>query len=91
MRLVPQFHADMFALAVKLKLTGMSVSYAGAVERHPYLNKAMLSRAVTQQPLSVPSFLALCMAFDLEPMTYMRVAVKENQTVTGVDTRETRA
>lgn len=89
MRLVPEFHHDLFALAIKLKLDSEGLTYAGACARHPYLNKAMLSRACSQHVLSVPSYLALCLAFGLDPQTYLKVSVKQNQAVTAIVTRET--
>ncbi|MGL4490537.1 MAG: hypothetical protein ACRCU5_13955 [Rhizobiaceae bacterium] len=89
MRLVPEFHRELFAVAIRIKLESKGMAYGDAVRAHPYLKKAMLSRACTQQILSVPSFLALCLAFDLEPETYLKIAVKENQSVTAIDTRGT--
>lgn len=89
MKQVPHFHADVFALAVRLKLDSDRLSYGAAVALHPYLNKAMLSRAVCQQPVSVTSYLALCRALELEPGDYLTVKTQENQTVTAIAKRET--
>ena len=83
------FHADVFALAVRLKLDADGLSYGAAVALHPYLNKAMLSRAVSQQPVSVPSYLALCRALELQPGDYLTVKTQENQAVTAIAKRET--
>lgn len=89
MKQVAHFHADVFALAVRLKLDADGLSYGAAVALHPYLNKAMLWRAVNQRPVSVTSYLALCRALGLEPGDYLTVKAQENQAVTAIAKRET--
>ncbi len=79
-------------------------SYAQAVAEYPWLNRGMLSRAVNGQKLSAASYLALCLAFDLDVWTAfsrekpMSAAAKVkcikdilNHTVTADASRETEA
>lgn len=91
----PVFDAATFGRSVDNALAALGWSYAVAVANRPDLNKAMLSRAIHGQALSVTNFLILCRAFRLDPRLFLdfpaRQKTEHKQAVTASDKRETRA
>ncbi len=83
----PAFLRDLFASDLKNRLDEMGLSYRQAVGHADYLNPAMISRAIKCDRLTVESFLALCHAFELDPMAYAIMPGKQD--VTAFDKRET--
>lgn len=47
------------------------LSYSAAIERHPDLDRSMLSRACNAKPLSAANHLLVCWAFGLDPFAYL--------------------
>jgi hypothetical protein len=90
-----EFRAEAFAGAVKEVLEERRWSYADAQREAPFINKAMISRAINGGHVCLNSFLALCGAFDLGPLDFIEGRSGENvieiQPVTVGISRETRA
>lgn len=91
----PVFDAATFGRTIDNSLAALGWSYSVAVQNKPDLNKAMLSRAIHGQALSVTNFLILCRAFRLDPRLFLDFAppqkAQQKQAVTAKDKRETRA
>ncbi|EHK56926.1 hypothetical protein [Allomesorhizobium alhagi] len=66
-----------FAAAVARKLDG--VSYRQTAAAFPTLNVAMISRAARGENLTIGSFLTLCRAFRLKPMSFLDDGVKRRR------------
>ncbi|MFC6491156.1 hypothetical protein [Nitratireductor sp. GCM10026969] len=91
-----------FAAAVTRVLCRAGLSYGKAVETWPELDKAMLSRACSEQRLSAANFLLVCKFMGLDPFAFLirdkhrRVRMRDiakrlsDQPVTQSSTRETR-
>ncbi|WP_309086443.1 hypothetical protein [Chelativorans sp.] len=90
-----------FSEAVVRKLSGLGLTFGGAVERWPMLDKAMLHRACVETPLSAGNFLLLCEALQLDPYGFLKREKRkqvrlrdiarrlEKQAVTQKEQRET--
>lgn len=61
-----RFAADVIAV-----LDREGLSYTAAIERHPDLDRSMLSRACNGKPLSAANFLLVCWALQLDPFGYL--------------------
>lgn len=83
----PCFAHEDFAADVQRQIDEVGLSYRAIAARVPMLNPAMLSRACHGQALSVESFLALCRAFELDPLSYLKNI--QNHAVTANEKRET--
>lgn len=87
------------AAAVVDALEQAGLSYAGAVERHPELDRSMLSRACNGKPLSAANHLLVCQTLGLDPFAFLirqlqtrttlREILQRNQPVAVGDARET--
>jgi hypothetical protein len=90
-----EFRTAAFALAVKEALEKRGLSYADACRAAPFIDGRLLSRAVNAHAFSIPSFLAVCAALDLDPLAFVQgrsgETVVEIQPVTAGVSRETRA
>jgi hypothetical protein len=89
------FQPDAFAQAVTRALKAREWSYGDAVRHAPFIDARMLSRAVNRQAQSMPVYLAVCAALDLDPFDYVSgqdggKCVKIQPVTVGVS-RETRA
>ncbi|WP_166163156.1 hypothetical protein [Chelativorans oligotrophicus] len=60
-----------FAAAVAERLARRKLSFERAVAKWPDLNKAMLSRAVNEMPLSAGNFLLLCKVLRMSPYSFL--------------------
>ena len=60
-----------FAGAVEERLAKRRLSFDRAVRKWPALNKAMLSRAVNEMPLSAGNFLLLCRLLRVSPYRFL--------------------
>ncbi|WP_265518947.1 hypothetical protein [Nitratireductor luteus] len=90
-----------FAEAIMRVLDRAGLSFGKAVETWPELDKAMLSRACSEKPLSAANFLLVCKVMGLDPFAYLihdkqrRVRLRDiakrlsEQSVTPVVKRET--
>lgn len=85
----PQVDRALLAGHVRQWLSENGKSYRIAAGEFPILNPAMLSRACSEQVLSVESFLALCCVIGLQPMDYLRGNGEAKQSVTAMGKRET--
>jgi hypothetical protein len=65
-----EFHFAAFAAAVRQALNDRGWSYAQAIQAAPFLNSAMLSRAVNERHVSLTSFIAVCAALGLDPFGF---------------------
>lgn len=76
----PEINWQQFARDVKSKIDANHGSYRRAVAAHTGTNAGMFSRACSGHVLSVPSYLHLCKALNLDAYAYYSFV--ENQAVT---------
>jgi hypothetical protein len=69
-----------FGARVAERLEGEGLSYRGAVERWPCLDKSMLSRAVNGRPLSAANYMVVCTALGIDPNAFLIAARKPRVT-----------
>jgi hypothetical protein len=84
-----------FAFAVKRALERRGWSYERGCHCAPFVNRAMLSRAVNGRHVSLTSYIAICAALDLDPFGFVYagdgVNIQKIQPVTVGVSRETLA